>query len=229
MRVGKSGFTLIEVMLSLAIFTVIGLATVRHIQQIQNTKQASFEELDLYNGVRAALSMMRYDLNQAFHVLYDDLGTLNKQALLRNQKIPHSLFDGRKSELVFTSLSHRNFYPERRESEQTEISYFLHNREGQRLPTLMKRESEIIDEDPFQGGRIYALLDGIQQLLFQYWNPRTLKWEDEWNSDGSTFRDQFPPSLKLKLSAINPQGRPLAVETQFKISFPNNTPLVVQF
>lgn len=225
----QDGFTLIEVMLSLAIFTVIGLATVRHIQQLQNTKKSSFEDLDMYNAVRASLSMMRYDLSQAFHILYDDLGDENKQALLRNQKVPHTMFDGRKSELVFTSLSHRNFYPGRRESEQTEISYFLHTREGQKLPSLLKRESELIDEDPFQGGRVYTLLDGVKEMIFQYWNPKTQKWEDEWNSDGGTTRDSFPLSVKVKLSAVAETGRPLNVETQFKVAFPNNQAFVVQF
>ena len=119
-----SGFTLIEVLLALAIFTIIAMATVRHIQQLVNTKNVAFQDLDMYNGVRAAISVMRFDIGQSFHVLYDELGAENKAAVLQNQPVAHTLFDGRKNELVFTALSHRVYYTNLRESEQTEISYF---------------------------------------------------------------------------------------------------------
>ena len=49
----RKGFTLIEVLIALSIFTIIGLATVRHIQQLVSTKAAAFSELDLYNALNA--------------------------------------------------------------------------------------------------------------------------------------------------------------------------------
>ena len=224
----QRGFTLIELMLALSIFTIIGVATVKHISQIQNTKYDAFRELDLYNDLRAAVSLLRYDLNQSFHVLYDDLGPENRQAVMQNQPAPHTLFDGRKNELVFTSLSHRVYYTGKRESEQTEISYFLQRKQGAKLSSLMKRESEFIDSDPYVGGQVYTLVDNVFSLNFKYWDDKQQKWVDDWNSDNADTRDKFPQAVKVQL-AIGDGKEKLQVETNFKIAFPNNQATLVNF
>jgi type II secretion system protein J len=228
-RHNPNGFTLIEVLLALAIFTIIGLATVRQIQSIMLTKNTAFQEIDMYNGVRTAISIMGSDLSQAFHVLYDDLGADAKQAVMESTPSPHSIFDGRKNEMVFTSLSHRVYYAERKETQQTEISYFLQQRQGEALPSLMKRDSGFIDADLYKGGPIYAILDNVTQLEFQYWDEKTQKWVDDWNSDGQALRDRFPYAVKMKLAVGGAKNQKLQIETQFKLGDPNNTPQVVQF
>lgn len=225
----RRGFTLLELLLSLAIFTLIGLATVKQIQQIQVTKNTAFEDLDLYNDVRAALSLMRNDLSQAFHIPLDDLGKGIKEAVMRNEAVPHTAFDGRAKELVFTSLSHRNFYANRRESEQTEISYFLYNSDRNGLPSLMKRESEFVDDDLFQGGALYRMIDNVQELEFSYWDDRQDRWVTDWNSDGGAYLDRFPYQVKIKITVAGKANQPFTVESIFKVAFPNNTPNLVQF
>jgi type II secretion system protein J len=224
------GFTLIEVLLSLAIFTVIGIATVRHISQLQNTKTSAFEKVELFDGVRSALSLMRTDLSQAFHVLLIDIGEDNRRLLQRNQPVPHSVFDGRKTEIIFTSLSHRVFYSGRRESEQAEISYFLFQNPGSKNSSLMKRESGIIDEDPYQGGKVVKILDNVTYLKFEYWDTEQLKWVEDWTSEQGAKIDRFPLAVKMNLKVGSPTGGdPLEIQTTFKIAFANNQPVLVQF
>lgn len=223
------GFTLIEILLALAIFSFIGIATVRHISQLQSTKTTAFSELDLYNNIRAAISLMRFDISQAFHVLYDDLGNETKQAVLQNQPAPHTMFDGRKDQLIFTASSHRNFYAGRKECEQTEISYFLQSVPGKRNQALMKRESPMIDSDLYAGGTMYTLVDNVTSLTFQYWDDKNAKWVDDWNSDGGDFRDRFPFAVKMNLGITAEGKKELKVQSEFKIAFPNNEPLLVKF
>lgn len=225
----KKGFTLLEVLLSVAIFSLISIATAKQISMIRNTKVLAFDELDMYNGIRAAFSILKTDLNQSFHVQLDDLGSDIKTALSRNEKVPHTVFDGRKSEIVFTSLSHRNYYQGRRECEQTEISYFLQQRKGNSHQSLMKRESDKIDGDLYQGGSIYTVLDNISSLEFTYWDEKTAKWQDTWNSDTGNYRDKFPMAVKMKIGVINPKNKELKLETVFKVAFPNNEPNLVKF
>ncbi len=226
----RSGFTLIETLLALAIFVFIALATVRHIQQLQNTKKEAFQQIDLYDGVRAAISMMRFDLSQAFHVPYDDLGDEAKAAVLQNSPVAHTLFDGRKKDLIFTSASHRVYYAGLRECEQTEISYFLQPRQGNKYPSLMKRESEFIDADLYQGGKVYTVLDNIVSLDYSFWDDKAGKWVEDWNSDNGEYRDRFPLAMKMKLTV---QGKlpsdQITLAEEFKVAFPNNDPFLVQF
>lgn len=225
----RRGFTLLEVLLALAIFSIVAIATVRHIQQVQTTKEVAFVELDNYNGLRAAVEMIRFDLSQAFHVLYEDLGSENKNALMQNQPVPHTLFDGRKADLIFTSLSHRNFYANRRESEQTEISYFLQPKPGAKNPSLAKRESELIDADLYSGGQVYTVLDNVTELNFQYWDEKQGKWVDDWHSDSGEYRDRFPLAVKMKISVIGEGNKTLSLTSEFKVAFPNNEPYLAKF
>jgi general secretion pathway protein J len=225
----QSGFTLLELLLSLAIFTIIGIATVRQIQQIQTTKTAAFEDIDLFNDVRAALNLIRADLSQAFHISLDDLGAKTKASVQRNEPVPHTVFDGRGKELIFTSLSHRNYYANRRECEQTEISYFLFNQPGSKLPSLMKRESEFIDEKVFEGGQLYRLVDNVQSLEFTYYDEKQDRWVTDWNSDSGNYLDRFPLQVKLKITVAGNHNQPLQTEAIFKLAFPNNSPFLVQF
>ncbi len=225
-----NGFTLIETLLALAIFSLIAVATVRHIQQLQNTKTEAFQQIDMYDGVRAAISMIRSDLSQAFHIPYDDLGEEAKAAVMQNQPAAHTLFDGRKSDLIFTSASHRLYYQGLHESEQTEISYFLQPRAGNKYPSLMKRESEFIDNDLYQGGKIYTVLDNVISLQYSFWDEKAGKWIDDWNSDNGEYRDRFPLAIKMKLSV---QGAvptdQITLQQEFKLAFPNNEGFLVQF
>lgn len=229
MKRSRAGFTLIEVLLSLAIFTIIGIATAKHIQQLRATKESAFNDLDLYNSLRSAISMLRYDLSQAFHIPYDDLGEEAKQAVIQNVAVAHTLFDGRKNQLIFTTLGHRAYYASRRESEQTEVSYFLQERRGSKSPTLMKRESAFIDDNPYEGGSIYTLLDNVTVFELFYWDEKTSRWVDDWSSDDGQYRDRFPYAVKLKIAVEDGRGKSLRIETQFKVAFPNNSPFLVQF
>lgn len=224
------GFTLLEVLLALSIFSLIALATVRQITLIRNTKDQALAQMDLYNGARAALSIIRSDVGQAFHVLYDDLGEETKAAILQGQPVPHTIFDGRKASLVFTSLSHRVYYKGRRESEQTEISYFLQPKRGAKTASLMKREAERIDSDLFQGGQVYTILDNVTSLEFQFWDPTLGRWTDDWNSDSGNTRDKFPHAIKVKLAILDPKtSRELKFETNIKVAFLNNDKQLVTF
>ena len=222
------GFTILEVLIAITIFSIISLATVRQVQQLQNTKEIALHDLDTYSSIRAALVMIRTDVNQAFHILYDDLGEEQKQTLFQgNQALPHTLFDGRKKELIFTATSHRVYYQNVRECEQAEISYFLQQKQGSKYVTLMKRESGLIDNDLFQGGAFYSLLDNVVSLTFDYWNERTGKWVDDWNSDNGEFRDRFPYAIRIKLVVADPGKTDISIQSVIKIANPNNSPSVI--
>jgi type II secretion system protein J len=223
------GFTLLEILIALAIFSMIGITTVKHIQQIQTTKDTALEDMDTYNGVRSAISIMRSDLNQAYHVLYDDLDPDLKKDVQKNLPVPHTLFDGRKSELVFTTLSHRVYYAGAKECDQAEISYFLQPKKGENSFNLMKRESGLIDGDLYQGGGVFTVLENVVSLEFKFWDNRNLRWVDDWNSDNGEFRDKFPMAIKAKLVVSQKGKKNIEVLTEFKVAFPNNNPTIASF
>lgn len=224
----QSGFTLLEVLLALAIFSMIALTTSNQINVIRNTKDAALGQIEQFDGLRSAIAVIRDDLGQAFHKRYPDLGADLQRRVQRSEPAPHTLFDGRNNQLIFTSLSHRNFYATRKDGQQAEISYFLQPSGRSNLPTLMKRESPIIDGNLFEGGSLYTLLDEVSLLEFKYWDDKLLKWADDWNSDAGVMRDSFPRAVKMRVATLDPKSRKeVIIETTFKIGFPNNTNYVV--
>ncbi len=223
----EDGFTLIEVMIALTLFCFIALGTAREITLIRNTKDAIFDESDLYNGLRASMNIMRSDLQQAFHIQFDDLGEDAQAAIAQAQPVARTLFDGRKKEIIFTSLSHRVYFQGKLECEQTEISFFL--KQKGRFSTLMKRESERIDNELYDGGSVNTLLDNVSALEFQYWDDKDGKWIDDWNSDSGNTKDRFPFAVKIKMTTVDGKGKTLKLESAFKIAFPNNENFVTTF
>ena len=149
----QKGFTLLEVLLALAIFSLIALTTSNQINVIRNTKDTAVKQIEQFDALRSAVAIIRNDLGQTFHKRFSELGVTLQTALARGEPVPHTLFDGRRNQIIFTSLSHRNFYANRRDGLQTEISYFLENQKGSDRSTLLKRESPLIDGNLFEGGR----------------------------------------------------------------------------
>lgn len=219
----SSGFTLLEVLLALAIFSLIALTTSHQINVIRNTKDTALGQIEQFDAMRSAVAIMRQDLQQAFHKRRVDLGQEIQNELARGAPAPHTLFDGRKNQLIFTSLSHRNYYATRPDGQQAEISYFLEET-GNNRSALMKRESSLIDSELFEGGRVFRLLEGVTQLEFQFWDEKLSKWTGDWNSDAGITKDIFPLAIKMLLATWdNKLNREVKLETTFKLSFPNNS------
>lgn len=214
-------------MIALTLFCFIAIGTAREISLIKNTKDAIFNESDFYNGLRASLNIMRSDLQQAFHVQFDDLGEDAQASIAQAQPVARTLFDGRKKEIVFTSRSRRVYFAGKRECEQTEISFFL--KENGNTSSLMKREAERIDNDLYGGGAISTLLDNVSLLEFSYWDEKDGKWIEDWNSDSGNTKDRFPAAVKIKITMTDLKGKSLKIETAIKIAFANNENFVATF
>lgn len=222
------GFTLIELLISLALFSLIGIATVQQIQHISSTKRVALDDLDQYAATRTAMSVMRNDLQQAFHKLYSDFDPDTQNLIAQNIAVAHTLFDGRKDQIVFTTLSHRVYYADQRECEQAEVAFYLYQKDGHELRSLMKRESPFIDEKLFEGGSNYTLVDSVRSLKFLYWDRQQAKWVEDWDSDGGNSRDRFPLAVRLEM-VVADGNRDLSIRNEFKLANPNNEEYVVQF
>lgn len=222
MKLRSPGFTLLEVLLALTIFSLIALTTSHQVNVIRNTKESALGQIEQYDAMRSAVAIMRQDIQQAFHKRRSDLGEELQNALNRGAPAPHTLLDGRPNQLIFTSLSHRNYYATRPDGQQAEISYFLEDT-GNNQSVLLKRESSLIDALPFEGGSIYRLIENVTQLEFKYWDNKLSKWTDDWNSDAGVTKDLFPLAIKMKLATWDKKlKREISLETTFKLSFPNN-------
>lgn len=181
------GFTLIEVLLAMAILVVImsvvygSFSTAgRNVQQAE----AARDETDL---ARTLLSKLTDDLANAYYN-----SAMNPQDLTKGAgaTVPISFFYGKKVEvgegdekarhdsLALTTLTNWR-KPDSKETELLEVGYFFKEKPEGNGYSLFRREKRELSKDSpaLQGGVEYELTDRVEGLQFRYYDGN--KWVDE--------------------------------------------------
>lgn len=193
------GFTIIEIMISVALLAVImTLIYQTTFQSIRGKKKV--EERDkVFHAARVALEKMSQDISMAFLLKgKEHLGDRQGSPLMK------TVFNGSADKLYFTSLSHLRLFEGARESEAAEIGYQLErdpdNREGYHL---LRRESPTIDTNPEDGGKWVPLAEGVKKIKFEFYDAKQHDWRSSWNSTSDS-EDRLPRAVKVTLTFPRP-------------------------
>jgi general secretion pathway protein J len=197
----NKGFTLIEVLLAVFIASIVLSVLYASFFQVLKAKEKVEEELELYHEARIVFSKMTKDLVTAF-----PRGSVNSD--FSNIASPFFIGseDGNNSSLTFTSLSRRPSQ-DARESDQTEISYFLEPVEdAPDLFALIRRDNPTIGND--KGGTQYPISERIVGFKVSYLGAASFESENqelafEWNSDETT---SLPAAVNINLTMRSPRG-----------------------
>lgn len=198
----KRGFTLIEIILAIAILAIVGTLIYGGFAQTTLNKERIESDMDHYRTVHMALERMAREVSQAFistHVNPSlDLRVVNTAFIGED--------NGTEDRLDFTSFSHRRLYRDAKESDQNEISYFVTedpDAPGSRV--LARRQQNRIDEDPTRGGKSQILVRGVEEFNVEYFDPQLSEWVEEWASD-DRFRqpNRLPTQVRFRLTVTDP-------------------------
>ncbi len=178
----RKGLTLIEISIVTAVlsFLLIGIfKTYNDVLKI--TKETDPKNSAPRKDVFYALENIRSTLAQTFYLQ-------GHKRLIFIGKQSESPTGGRADQVIFAA-NHAN-------SEDTgspairEVSFFLKPMNpnpkpfGDREPQfyhLIRREDEMVDMDPLNGGTEHVLLSYVKNLQFKY-SQRGDKWEDKWDT-----------------------------------------------
>ncbi|MEK7791301.1 MAG: type II secretion system protein GspJ [Deltaproteobacteria bacterium] len=219
----NKGFTLIEVLVAMAIFSFIALGTSEAIRRGFNVKKVVEDQWNAIHGIRSALSIMQRDIHLAFHKPLDspdsfDFGEGSRERWFKG------FFLGKSEELHFTSLSHRRLYENVHESELNEVGYRLSaDPEKAGKNHLLRRSSVIVDEDHERGGEEDLLLENIKEVEFRYFSKERDRWFEEWDPERIDFKNKFPDAVEVKLIVFE-KGEPVEYVSKVLIALPNNKP-----
>jgi len=177
---GKTGFTLIEVMLSLTLVAVISATTYSVLIATLEAKER-VEKASLLNKVgQSILKMISKDLEGMYTKDID--------------KPFEGIDDGTQDYLNFTSTAASYPNEEGVSSNLTEVGYRLEPSETQSgLFVLLRRESYKIEYDPLKGGRVYEIYDQVKQFNLQYFDGTD--WVDTWIYEEMQF---VPLAIKVE-------------------------------
>lgn len=210
----QMGFTLIEVMLSVAITVMITTMVWGSFSLTSRARKKADRLSARYHQLRLAMNRMAREISMAYLSKHDQVGAL----------VPRTLFESKRQarvdELTFSAVAHVRLQENAKESDQAMIRYFAApDPENRRQTNLMRREAVRLGSDrPGEIGPAYTMLEDIESLRFEFFDPVANEWKDSWNTrsvDGQP--DRLPNRVKILLEAKDEQGKTLRLQTQTKV------------
>lgn len=199
-RTTNEGFTLIEVLLAIFIGSIVLTVLYTSFFQIIKAKERIEEGLEIYHEARVVMSKMTKDLTTAF-----PRGLVNSQTANITYPFFYGVKEGDQSKLSFTALS-RTPTPNSRESDQTEISYFLEPIPDSDLYALIRRDNPTIGNET--GGTQYPISERIVGFNLSYLPGipdanGAREFSSEWNSNETL---SLPTAVQVELIMRSPGG-----------------------
>lgn len=213
-RQPQSGFTLMEVMVSMAI--IAGMVTLiwGSFSISSRTKKKVEEIEERYHQIRLAMNRMAREISMAYLSKNDQMGTTNPRTLFVSQQ--SSSVD----ELMFSNMAHLRMEEDAKESDQCVIRYYpAADPENRSQTNLMRRESRRLgDQKPGEEGPAYIMLEDVEELHFEFFDVAAHEWKEIWNTrsaDGQP--DRLPSKVRVKLTVKNERNKEVTFVTATRI------------
>ncbi len=209
------GFTLLEVLIAVAILALIGGLTWKSFDGAYSVKARIEQAEERDQMVRGALNRLAREVSMSFLSEHYDRKRYRERPTLWR------LRDGRReADLIFTSFAHERLHLDAKESDQALFEYSLgpDPQDGSKRD-LFRRVKPLLDEDPERGGDKAVLAEGVVAFSVEAWEPKDREWRAEWNSNGAdrTGGVLVPPRVKLSLTVRGDDGKDKTYTTQAKI------------
>lgn len=213
---GRVGFTLLEVMLALAITALVVSAVYGSLRTAGDSLQSVSARNELYRTAHAVLDELSRELSSSY-VTWNGNGPGARAATYFYVE-KKEVYGMRRDDLFFTTYGHARSENARGESDQAEVCYAARFSETRRELVLLKREAWGVREETCMAGRwnwdsrdeplphVVAtgihpekgpgyLLVGFQVETFQ--NPSDREPEEGWNSKE---RSALPSRVRVTLT-----------------------------
>jgi general secretion pathway protein J len=207
------GFTLLEVMIAVAVLAMIGGLTYKSFDGAYDLKQRIEKAEERDQTVRAALDRIAREVSMTFLSEHYD------HKRFRERPTFFKLKDGRsEATLLITSFAHERLHVDAKESDQAVFEYKL-DRDDDGNRSLYRRVKPQIDEESERGGEKAVLADNVLKFTVEAWDPKDREWRPDWNSNGADRNGQIliPPRVKIALTIKDEQGKEKTWSTQARI------------
>ena len=178
----QRGFTLLEMLIAIAIFGMLGMASYNVLSTLQRSEALSRETSDRLASLQRAFSVMERDLSQMVNrQVRVDGGEPHSQVMTAGRNIIESDEDG----IVFTHLGWRNPGLVLPRSSLQFTAFRLKENTLEKLHTLYV--DPVIGAEP----RTSKLLDGVTALRFHFYHNDD--WQRGWSREG------LPDAVRVEL------------------------------
>jgi general secretion pathway protein J len=208
------GFTLLEVIVAVAITAMMGVLIGTAFQSGYRAKELVEAEADRYRSLRTSTDRMVREISAAF--VSDHYDTRR----FRDQNDRPTNFVGSRDRLLFTSMAHQRLYADAKESDQMLVEYFTRSvgtQAGQNRIDLVRRENPLLDDRMDRGGSEDVLLEGIRRIDFAYWDSDKKDWVSEWDTRRLERKSILPVRVRISIYALDENDKEARYVTQARI------------
>ncbi|HUT78107.1 MAG TPA: type II secretion system protein GspJ [Polyangia bacterium] len=213
------GMTLIEVMVAMAVMSMVAVTIWTATSQTARTRDIVEASHDRLHQVRIAFDMLSRDLSSAFLSMH--------RATL--EPVRDTVFigtdHGTEDRLDFAAFAHQRRYLDVKESDQCEVGWFVAaDGEVSGRYNLVRRSSPIIDLEPLEGGQNLVLVQDVVEFDLEYFDLQMNEWQDEWDTTEFTGEQlRLPHQVRIRLVVNDRNGRPVTYASQ--VGVPMRTPI----
>lgn len=220
-RQRPTGFTLIEVMVAVAITAVIGGIIAMSFSTGVRAKEVVESEASRYLMLRVAMSRISREIGAAF---VSDRYDVRRY---RDQNDRPTNFIGQGDKLLFTSLAHQRLYADAKESDQMIVEYLVRTsteRNARGRQDLIRRENPIVQDRMDRGGTEDVLYEGLKRLQFAYWDSDKKEWTNDWDTRRLERKSILPTRVRITLIALDENNREVKYTTQARVMMNTEIP-----
>jgi general secretion pathway protein J len=203
------GFSLLEVMIAIAITAVIGAMAAGVIQQVDHAATVARQQGERYAGARLALTRLSRELSMAFLSEHYDRSRFRDRP---------TLFKGEGDQLLFTTMSHVRLVQDAKESDQSVVEYLVERDPVSGEDALFRREKIRIDDEPDRGGRKDLVATNVKALSLRYWDLKRKEWVREWSTRTPEKLNELPTRVRIELEVKLADGRTEKFTTQARVA-----------
>ena len=201
-RLTCKGFTLIEILIAVAIVSLILTIIYASYASSIDTMNYTREKMEALSMTRLILSRMSDELTSSFF----------------SKDSEDVMFSGQEGKIDFISSSHERIFKDSKEYDLSEIGYFTEAPEEGESLCLWRREDRTPDDDVLEGGEKEKLMEGLEGTEFKYYDGE--EWRLEWDSEEESGLPQAVrvtlkfPNKKLSTIAFIPLGKSEEVKSE---------------
>jgi prepilin-type N-terminal cleavage/methylation domain-containing protein len=219
-----AGFTIVEVMISIAVLASLTAITWVSISNMFRTRDIVEQRSMRHQQVRVTMDRMAAELASAY-IAGPELGGKDLPgeefgAATDAEDLPMQLEEplefgmkGRDDRVSFTTMAHTRTQPGERSSHHAEIGYFVRpgeTEDGRTVDQLVRRQDTTMDDNLDRGGIIYVMLPEVEQVEFEYWDAGRVKvgtfeeiaegrWVNEWDTSKREYAGRLPTRMRITL------------------------------
>jgi general secretion pathway protein J len=200
---GRRGFTLVEIMMALAIFGLLLAAIYTSWTLIIRSAEV---------GLRASARIQRERI--ALRTIEESLNCVRSFEADR-QQYGFVAENGDGGFLSFVAQLPESFPRSGRfgDFDVRRVSFSLESGTDSKSQLVLRQNPILMEMDPDENEHPLVLAKGVEKMEFAFWDDRKKDWVDEW-----TATNQLPKMLKLTLAFSRPGQANAAFETQEKVT-----------